>query len=81
MEEKITYREAFEELEAIVREIEEGEIDVDQLSGKVKRAAQLIRICRRKLTVTEEDVGKILQELEEKEIEESSEPPDDTDIL
>ena len=65
MEEKITYTEAFEELETIVKEIEEGEITVDELSAKVKRAALLIKICKTKLTTTEEDVNQILKELEE----------------
>ena len=65
MEEKITYTEAFEELETIVKEIEEGEITVDELSAKVKRAALLIKICKTKLTTTEEDVNQILRELEE----------------
>ena len=64
MEEKITYTEAFEELEQIVQEIEEGEITVDTLSEKVKRAAELIKICKKKLTSTEEDVNQILKELE-----------------
>ena len=65
MEEKITYTEAFEELETIVKEIEEGGITVDELSAKVKRAALLIKICKTKLTTTEEDVNQILKELEE----------------
>jgi len=64
MEEKITYTEAFEELDQIVQEIEEGEITVDTLSEKVKRAAELIKICKKKLTSTEEDVNQILKELE-----------------
>ena len=54
--------EAFDELQTIVSEIEKGEISVDELSEKVKRAAQLIKICRLKLTTTEEDVNKILKE-------------------
>ena len=65
MEEKITYTEAFEELETIVKEIEEGGITVDELSAKVKRAALLIKICKTKLTTTEEDVNQILKELED----------------
>jgi exodeoxyribonuclease VII small subunit len=64
MKEKITYTEAFEELEQIIQEIEEGEITVDKLSEKVKRAAELIMICKKKLTNTEEDVNQILKELE-----------------
>ena len=64
MDNKENYVEAFEELKTIVSEIEKGEISVDQLSEKVKRATQLIKICKTKLTATEEDVNKILKELE-----------------
>ncbi len=64
MKDKITYVEAFEELQAIVSEIEQGEISVDELSEKVKRATELIKICKKKLTNTEEDVNKILTELD-----------------
>jgi exodeoxyribonuclease VII small subunit len=58
------YTDAFEELQLIVREIEEGQISVDELSEKVKRAAFLIKICKAKLSSTEEDVNKILRELD-----------------
>jgi exodeoxyribonuclease VII small subunit len=58
------YTEAFAELQTIVTEIEQGEISVDDLSNKVKRAALLINICKTKLTTTEEDVNKILKELD-----------------
>jgi exodeoxyribonuclease VII small subunit len=64
MNDELNYTNAFEELQAIVTEIEQGEITVDELSEKVKRAAQLIKICKQKLTTTEEDVNKILKELE-----------------
>jgi len=64
MEENPNYTLAFEELQEIVSEIEKGEITVDELSEKVKRAALLIKICKQKLTTTEEDVNKILKELE-----------------
>ncbi len=65
MKTETNYTEAFEELQKIVREIEEGEISIDELSIKVKRAAELIKICKNKLTSTEEDVNQILKELEE----------------
>jgi len=65
MSEEINYTAAFEELQEIVNEIEQGEISVDALSAKVKRASVLIKICKAKLTTTEEDVQKILNELEE----------------
>ncbi len=59
-----TYTEAFDELQGIVSEIEQGEISVDELSEKVKRAALLIKVCKEKLTSTEEDVERILRELD-----------------
>ena len=64
MSEKLNYTRAFEELQQIVQEIEQGEISVDELSQKVKRAAALIKICKDKLSSTEEDVSVILKELE-----------------
>ncbi len=64
MGDKINYTDAFIELQEIVSQIEEGEISVDELSEKVKRAAKLIKICKTKLTTTEEDVDKILKELD-----------------
>jgi len=64
MNDTANYTEAYEELQRIVSEIENGEISVDELSEKVKRATELIRICKLKLTTTEEDVNKILKDLE-----------------
>lgn len=65
MSEKLNYSEAFNELQEIVGEIEDGEISVDELSKKVKRASELIRVCKEKLTETEDDVKKILGSQEE----------------
>lgn len=65
MSEQPNYTAAFEELQAIVSEIEEGRISVDDLSDKVKRAAHLISLCKSKLSATEEDVNKILKDLED----------------
>jgi len=58
------YTEAFEELQQIVADIEDGEISVDELSVKVKRASELIKICKDKLTATDSDISKILENLE-----------------
>lgn len=58
------YTSAFEKLQKIVSEIEQGEISVDELSENVKLAAELIKICKKKLTTTEETVKKILKDLE-----------------
>lgn len=57
------YTKAFEELQDIVSDLENGDISVDVLAKKVKRASELIKICKSKLISTEEDVSKILKEL------------------
>ena len=61
----VKYEESFEELQQIVADLEDGEISVDELSSKIKRASELIQFCKKKLTSTEEDVAKILKELED----------------
>ena len=73
MSEELNYTDAYNELQEIVSEIENGNISVDELSEKVKRAALLIKICKTKLTKTEEDVNTILKELESAAPEETSE--------
>jgi exodeoxyribonuclease VII small subunit len=64
MSDQPNYTQAFEELQKIVAEIENGKISVDELSEKVKRATELIVICKAKLTTTEENVNKILKDIE-----------------
>jgi|TARA_Y100000031_G_C8246649_1_gene398400 exodeoxyribonuclease VII small subunit len=63
MKKDIPYTEAIEELEKIVSSIENEDINVDDLSRKVKRAAELINICKDKLHNTEEEVNSILKEI------------------
>lgn len=65
MSKKLSYDEAFNELQELVNEIESGKISIDLLSDKVKRASELIHICKNKLSTTEEDVKNILKKLEE----------------
>lgn len=73
MSEDYTYTDAFEELQTIVSEIERGEISIDELSEKVKRASLLITVCKTKLTATEADVRHILAGLNETHDEEKDE--------
>ncbi len=60
----MNYEAAFSELQLIVKEIENGTISVDELSKRVKRAAELIQICRQKLENTEKEVGELLKGIE-----------------
>ncbi|MDD2246162.1 MULTISPECIES: exodeoxyribonuclease VII small subunit [Proteiniphilum] len=62
--EKLTYTQAKKELETIVLAIESGELDVDALTDKVKRASELIAFCKEKLTRTDKELQKILDDIE-----------------
>lgn len=62
------YKEALEEIETIVGEIENETVDVDVLTEKVKRAASLIKYCKTKLKKTDDEVKKVLKEFEKEEI-------------
>ena len=59
-----SYKEAVEKLRRIVSEIEQGDLDVDLLSDKVKEATRLIKLCKEKLYKADEEVKKVLEELE-----------------
>jgi len=58
------YKESLEELQEIVNEIEDNEISVDELSKKVKRASDLLKLCSAMLEKTEDEVNQILKESE-----------------
>lgn len=62
-QEEISYTAAFEELKEIVDQLENDNISVDELTEKMKRATVLMKICRDKLTKTEEEVNKTIAEL------------------
>lgn len=59
---EISYKAAVEEIERILLRIEEGDLDVDELTTNVKRVTELLRICKNKLHKTEEEVNRILEE-------------------
>ena len=56
------YEEAFAELQAITHKMENDELDIDQMSEQLKRAKELIKLCKDKLTKTDEEIKKILVE-------------------
>ena len=60
--EEIKYEAAFAELQSIVTNMENDELDIDQLSKQLKRAQELIKLCKDKLTKTDEEIKKILAE-------------------
>ncbi len=59
MAKKKSYKEAYEELQAIVAELESGRLDIDVLTEKIKLSTELIKICKDKLREVEEDISDI----------------------
>jgi exodeoxyribonuclease VII small subunit len=59
------FRQAMEELEGILERIEGEEIDIDQLAQELRRAAQLLDLCRGKIRKAEVEVTQIVQSLSE----------------
>ena len=60
----LSYKEAITEIDEILRQLENNELDVDELSEKVKRVSHLVTLCKEKLHNTEEEIDKILKEMD-----------------
>jgi len=60
---EFSFNEAVVEIEEILRNIENGELDIDKLSVEVKRASELIKQCQKKLRSTEDEINGIFREL------------------
>jgi exodeoxyribonuclease VII small subunit len=64
MSAKFSYDKAILEIETIIEEIENGSLNVDELSEKVKYVAQLIKSCKKKLTDTKAEVDLLLKTMD-----------------
>ncbi|MCR5886944.1 exodeoxyribonuclease VII small subunit [Hymenobacter sp. J193] len=60
-----TYRQAIAELETILRALETDTVDVDELTAKVQRSSELIRLCKQKLRAAEAAIDRVFDELDE----------------
>jgi exodeoxyribonuclease VII small subunit len=57
-----TYSQAIKRLEEIVRQIDNNELEIDQLSEKIKEANEIISFCSEKLTKADKEIEKLLKE-------------------
>jgi exodeoxyribonuclease VII small subunit len=64
MTDELSYRKALTELEEILAAIEEEQVDVDDLALKVRRSADLIRLCRSRIEAATIAVEEIVEEME-----------------
>ena len=69
------YAGAMTELEDILEELEGDQLDVDVLAERVRRASELVKICRERITRAQADVDAIVADLDE--FEGTSEGADD----
>jgi exodeoxyribonuclease VII small subunit len=60
---KLTYEIAFKELNGIVKDIEQENVQLDELSAKIIRANELIAFCKERLRQTEEEYQKAIDSL------------------
>ncbi|HLT68637.1 MAG TPA: exodeoxyribonuclease VII small subunit [Acidimicrobiales bacterium] len=61
---ELRYADALRELEQILHEIDDDEVDVDVLGARVRRAAELLRLCRERIAGARFEVEQIVGELE-----------------
>lgn len=71
----IGYADAMQELEDILGELEGDDLDVDVLADRVRRASELIKLCRGRITRAQDDVARIVADLEE--LDPDAADPDD----
>lgn len=60
---KMTYTQAVTELEEIVKKMQSPECSIDNLSQYTARSLQLLKVCKAKLTATDEELKKVLDEM------------------
>ena len=63
--EALSFSDALDELEGILRRVESEEVDIDRLAAELQRASVLLEVCRGKIRKAEVEVTQIVQRLEE----------------
>ena len=60
---QFSFNASIDEIEKILKNIEDGEPDIDKLAIKVKRAAELIKLCQQKLKETEKEIDAVFKDI------------------
>ena len=58
---KINYEEAVKQLEYIVAKMEDGEMDLESMTTQLKKAQELVKLCKDRLTQTDKDIQALLK--------------------
>ena len=59
----ISYNDALKELEGIIAKLRSDQCDIDSMVAMTRRAAELLKLCRERLTTTEDQLQKALADL------------------
>lgn len=59
---EVNYEEAVHQLENIVEKMERGELDVDSMVSQLKQAQELVKLCKKKLKHTDDEIQKLLSD-------------------
>lgn len=62
--EAITYAAALRELEEILLGLERDNVDVDHLAERVRRASELIRLCRERISTAQLQIEQVVTDLD-----------------
>ena len=58
---ELKYEEAVRQLEEIVVKMERGELDIDSMATQLKKAQELVKLCKQKLKHTDDEIKKLLE--------------------
>ncbi|MEE8525716.1 MAG: exodeoxyribonuclease VII small subunit [Thermoanaerobaculia bacterium] len=59
-----TFSDAIQELERILKRIDDESVDIDGLAEELRRAAELLELCREKIRKADVEVSQIVQKLD-----------------
>lgn len=59
-----TFSDAIQELERILQRIDDESVDIDGLAEELRRAAELLELCREKIRKADVEVSQIVQKLD-----------------
>lgn len=63
-EREVSFGDAMQELEAILQRIDDDAVDVDRLARELRRATELLELCRGKIRKAELEVTQIVQQMQ-----------------
>lgn len=61
MQEELTYEQAMQKLEVLTKQMEHGEISIDEMAKRLQEAQSLMQFCKERLYESEKNCKSLLQ--------------------